>query len=209
MAHKTRQKDSTHPQLKIAMRHALIERLSGMHEVLDCYGGMGIMYDACYRPYDGTVMELDPLRIESLARARPTWRVFEGDSPRMLAAGVTRGRCISLIDCDSYGSPWPALEGFFTGHDLFPFCLAIAMTCGDIQKIDLTGGWDIKGWQPYVQRYGNKLKPIFLAVCQERLANLVTSRGYRIAWWHGAYGHRRHAAYCAAVLHLTPEIVAP
>lgn len=198
-ARKPKQQQSTHLGLKIALRAAVRAQV-GAPFLLECYGGSGAMYRACWRACPGVVLEKDPAYVGTLARERPTWKVYEGDTVAMLHAGLVAYLPITLVDCDPYGQPWPALEAFLMAQRVWQESWGLVVTDGGIQKIQLSGGWDMPGWEPYIQRYGNGLMAHYLAVCRERLQDLVTSYGYDIAWWHGQYGVGRHIAYYGAVL---------
>ncbi len=189
-------KYNSHKKEKISIRRALLNQIN-IDYVVEFYGGKGLMYAHFWHKLPGMVFERNPLLVSQLALERPDWQIYECDTIKALQGGVasTIPGNILCLDCDPFGSPWPAIDTFFANLKSRHRHIAIVATDGSIQKIMLTGGWDFYGWEPFVQKYGNKLYGKFLLYSKERLAILLESQGYHMTWWQGYYGHTKKIAF--------------
>lgn len=194
------QKYTSHKYEKVSLRLNLRQHIPQPY-IIELYGGKGLMYTHCWNDTQGVVFEKDPKLIDTLATVRPSWRVYQGDTVKALQAGV----CSSVIpqhvilDCDPFGSPWPAIEAYIRALIVPPIVLGLAVTDGAIQKVQLTGGWDVDGWSPHVLKYGNDIYDRYLFFSKMRLEALLKPQGYTLISWHGVYGDRKHVAYYAAI----------
>lgn len=195
-----RKVDNQHVGLKVALRaHCLTAAAVPDLVVCETHGGYGILGRACYPQATGMVLDRDPARASALARLRPTWRVYCAESASVLAAGLAADVAFTVLDCDPYGQPWPTLAGFFASPRVFAARLAVICTDGARQKMRL-GGFDMRGWEPWQDRFGPNLWGVYLFCCKERFAGLVAQAGYTVTWWHGQYSRTGQQTYFAAAL---------
>ena len=66
--------------------------------------------------------------------------------------------------------------------------MGLVVTDGLRQKLKMTGGWNVYGFEPWIDQIGNHLYRDYLLICRERLVALTAPLGYGITWWHGEYG---------------------
>ncbi|MFO8154416.1 MAG: hypothetical protein R6U87_00105, partial [Thiohalospira sp.] len=98
---------------------------------METHGGLGQIWSVCYRGLtDGIVIEKDPERARFLARQRPTWAVYQGAAEVVLAGGGGAHLCVTVLDVDPYGDPWPTIGPFFQSDRPFPETLAVAVNDG-------------------------------------------------------------------------------
>lgn len=199
---KNTQKDNTTLGLKVALRRNLLAELPGPVFVVETHGGVGHVWERCYRDLDGTVFEKDAGKAAVLAKQRPTWAVYEGDCVPALRAGVGFHRTPGLLDVDPYGEPWPVFDAFFAGGRDWPPVLGVAVNDGMIQKIKLGGGWDVASLADIVARIGaTAVKADYLGACRLLLEEKAGQVGYTLARWAGYYcGTNGQMTHYGAVL---------
>lgn len=141
-------------------------------------------------------------RSNGFARAAtPTWAVYEGDAPRLLSAGAGAHVPVNFVDMDPYGSPWDAVDAFFSSNRPWPQRLVFAVNDGMRQKLQISGGWDVKCLQTVVRRHGSRLYHIYLEVRRELMEEKSAQRGYSLGGWAGYYcGHNNGMTHYVAVL---------
>ena len=192
--------DNQHFGLKVALRErCLREAALTTLVVCETHGGFGHLGALVYRDAPGMVLEQDSQRASSLAQQRPTWRVYCADSEKVLAEGLAADLAFTVLDCDPYGQSWPTLAGFFQSPRVFAPSMAVSVTDGARQKMRL-GGFDMSGWEPWQDRFGPNLWPVYLLCCRERFTALVSQAGYAVTWWHGQYSRTGQQTYFAAAL---------
>lgn len=197
------QKDNSTIILKASLRSELLRYIEAP-VVMETHGGLGRLYDRCYRAViDGVVFEKDAQKAEYLARQRPAWAVYECDCVTALEAGVGFHLPINVLDLDPYGEPWPVLDAFLRGHGgEWPERLGIVVNDGLRQKIQINGGWDVASLQGMVGKHGaSRMYEHYLEICQEMLAEKASQHGYVLALWTGYYcGAGNNMTHYAAVL---------
>lgn len=176
--------------------------------VLEAYGGIGSIYQRCYRGVagGGVVFEKDSRKSETLAVQRPNWRVYETDCVAALDRGVASDMSFDVLDLDPYGSPWPALEAIFDGtrERLFADRMLIAVNDGFRQNLKLNRGWAVK--LPIVERaveeFGNaNMHKAYLGIAQEMLTWMIKPSGFKVSTWAGYYtGAGDNMTHYAAVV---------
>ena len=195
------QQDNQHLALKVALRQETM-RVAGclsMPCVCETHGGTGDLARLCYADATGMVIDRDTDRVDRLAFTRPTWQVYEGDAPTVLASGLGAETAWDVLDCDPYGSPWTTLEAFFVTPRALAPIMALIVTDGSRQKQRLGG--TVYGWEPWQEHYGQNLWDVFLRCSRDRATALVRHAGYALSWWHGRYGGRTgQMTYWGAVL---------
>lgn len=194
--------DNTTLRRKVTLRLALLREFPDPI-VCEAYGGYGRIYDRCYRDLGpGVVFEKDELKAASLAVQRPHWAVYEGDCVSALAAGCGRHRPVNFFDVDPYGQPWPAIDAFLRSDRPHPDRLGIVVQDGLRQKVQLTGGRNIKSLIQTVQRWGaDHLYEHYLEACRELMTDKAAEAGYDLRRWTGYYCGRQNAlTHYAAVL---------
>lgn len=197
----TRPVDNQHLGLKVSLRERCIAE-ADIQTLIVCetHGGFGKLGQLCYGEATlGMVVEKDAARASALARQRPTWRVYCADSAEVFAEGLGAEIAFTVLDCDPYGQCWPTLTGFFQSSRRVAEHLAVIATDGARQKMRL-GGFDMRGWEPWQDRFGPNLWDVYLLCCRERFTGLVVQAGYTVTWWHGQYSRTGQQTYFAAAL---------
>lgn len=171
------------------LRLSALKELTEPPVILETYGGTGKLFDACYSAFRlGVVLEADPSKADKLAIQRPTWRVYEADSEKAVAAGIASDLLINLLDCDPYGQPWRVLEAFFTSERERPKRLVVVVNDGLRQKLQVGSGWSVESMQDAVREYGTSaLFANYLAICKDKLRTLAAQAGYDLSRWTGYY----------------------
>jgi hypothetical protein len=184
------QKDNSTFKQKVALR---LEALASCREptVLETHGGAGKVFAACYSRFTrGVVFEVDPDKAETLAAQRPSWSVYQSPCETVLEAGGCAERSFNFLDCDPYGSPFPALGAFFGTPRAFPESMHLVVNDGLRQKVKLGGAWQTHDLRELVQEFGNDLYGCYMAVAKEKIRRLVKAAGYAIESWKGYHcGH--------------------
>lgn len=159
--------------------------------VLETHAGYGRVFERVwYRAATGMVIEKDPRKIEALCVQRPHWRVYEGDTEAVLAAGLGRDLAFDIMDVDPYGSPFPIFDGLFTPERPFPDRWYLVVNDGLRQGVQRGRAWNIEHLQPIVARRGNNLFPVYLDVAREMVDLYAARIGFKVTAWAGNYaGH--------------------
>src|SRR3972149_5544098 len=127
-------KDNSTIRLKVALRHRALKETPPGLMVLETHGGAGRIYERCYDARRGVVIEKKLEKAEHLAKQRPTWRVYQGDSVKALGAGLAKDVQFGLVDIDPYGSPWPVIEALFAKSRQWPQGVPAVLNDGVRQK---------------------------------------------------------------------------
>lgn len=183
-------KDNSTFDHKIALRRRALKHATGMPIVLETHGGNGRIGERCYDGCMGVVIEKDPEKAGHLAMARPTWRVYQGDSTKALAAGLANDVAFSFIDVDPYGSPFPVLRAIFENPRELADQIQLVVNDGLRQKVKLGGAWVVDDLHHVVDIFGNDIYPRYLEAARIVVGEIVEVAGYSVAGWAGYYtGH--------------------
>jgi len=158
--------------------------------ILDAFGGAGSIFRKVY-PHvtSGTVIEREPSKVDLLCWQRPTWAVYQGDTPALLRSGVGGHQSTSLLDVDPYGQPWDALGAFFASlsEGLRPQSPTLYVVVNDGARQYLrrraAAIWETD-WLPedLLKHYGNALELNYTEVAKTMLERLGASVGYDTTW---------------------------
>lgn len=181
-------KDNVTFDQKVSLRKVGLSLLDEPPVIMETHGGIGDIYSAIYHPYeDGVVLEKDSLKCEILSRQRPTWAVYQADSPLALKQGVGSHLKINFLDLDPYGDCWPTMQGFFESKRPFAKRMVVCVNDGLRQKVRTGGAWDSSTLEPVVHLLGNNIWPVYLEACKILLNQAVTTVGYRVRKFEGYY----------------------
>lgn len=194
-------KDNAGFREKIALRERALSHVGTALVPLDAYAGAGAVGATLYASAStGSAFEKDPAKCEQLVRQRPSWRVYQGDTIGLLAAGIA---CpgTNYVDLDPYGDPWVAADALFYGKtDLAPR-LVVAVNDGLRQKVKMGGAWSCNSLSSVVRTYGADLYASYLDVCRHLMEQKARERGYALAGFEGFYGgHAKQMTHYYAVL---------
>lgn len=186
----TKQDNSTY-RTKVAIRKAALTYLHAEPVVMETHGGAGALFDACYAHLPaGVVFEMDTKKAARLGKQRPTWAVYRADCVEALQAGAGAHLTVDLLDVDPYGSPWGAIDAFFTSERPRAGTLAVVVNDGLRQAVAMGRSWATGDLAAMVEKYGNDLHEIYLSVAGEMLENKAAQAGYRLRHFAGYYtGH--------------------
>jgi hypothetical protein len=194
-------KDNSTFHRKATLRLSALKELTEPPVILETHGGAGKLFDACYYDFKaGVVFENDPVKVTALARQRSTWRVFESDSEKAIAAGVAGDMPINFVDCDPYGQPWPVLEAFFASDRERANRLVIVVNDGLRQKLQTGSGWSVDSMREACEQYGTQgLFENYLAICKGKLKQIAAQAEYSLSRWTGYYcgAHNAMTHYAA------------
>jgi len=188
---------------KVNLRLKALGELGAPPVVMETHGGYGHIWQRCYREIPrGVVLEIRAERAEILARQRPTWAVYQGDSVKALACGVGAHFKVNFLDCDPYGQPWPVITAFFSSKRPFPKRLALVVNDGLRSNLVLGAAWSVASLSDVVRRFGNgRIYRDYLEICRILVAEKAALAGYQIKRWAGYYcGDRQHQTHYAAIL---------
>lgn len=117
--------DNSDPVAKVLLREWLLDSLKGREDtkVLELFGGMGHIYDACYTDIK------THLAFEMRKVNRPTW--LQGDNRMLLR---TRAQGWDLYDLDAYASPWQLANDVCRMREDGVF--GMALTCGIYRSLN-------------------------------------------------------------------------
>jgi len=194
------QKDNTTLELKVQLRLMMLQRLSQPPVVIETHGGLGAVYERCYKSVtSGAVFEIDLDKATVLALQRPSWSVYEADCISALRAGVGAHLVANVLDVDPYGDPWPTIAAFFHSERPRPPEMFVVVNDGLRNKVWMGGAWETSTLAPVVQEFGNDLYDHYLPVCRHLMENLSARAGYTMTGFHGYYcgQHDEHAHYLA------------
>lgn len=195
-------KDNSTLQDKVALRKAALRRFAGEPVILETHGGKGRLYLDCYSHVpSGLVIEKDDHKVDILARQRPTWRVYQGESVALIAAGAGSDLPINLVDIDPYGNPWPTIDAFLLSDRERTKEVHLVVNDGLRQKVQRDGSWVVESLKDAVSRWGNDLFPIYVDVCKWMMREKAAHAGYRLSAWAGYYcGYNGQMTHYHAVL---------
>lgn len=207
-------KDHSTLKQKLELRARMLQQIKdrGMKpSVLEMYGGTGAIYKRLYYPIlSGSVFERDPQKVDLLAWQRPTWSVYQGDTPSLLMAGIGGHLRTTIVDCDPFGHPWDSLEAFFTsmseGMREVPDFLWVVVNDGARQYLRRKASaiWSTP-WidEDLLAKYGNALELNYLEVARELLLRKAAMCGYVLDHFEGYYcGHvLQNTHYLARFVH--------
>lgn len=193
----SKQLDNSTYSDKVRLRRAVLTCAPPAPVVLETHGGWGRIFDRTWhRAGSGLVMELVDEKAEALARQRPTWRVYAGDSLKLLRAGVANDVSFDVVDLDPYGSSLEYLDALATTGRQWPDQWQLVVNDGLRKRLPLGVAWSTPRVQRYVLKYGNNLYPVYLQVLREVVEDFAASIGFRVTAWHcyatGEWGDMTH-----------------
>ncbi len=172
---------------KAMLRQSAVQHLRALGiepVVLEGYGGWGMLYDACYADVAaGCVFEKEPAKTIALAAQRPTWAVYEADSPAALSLGAGSHLCYTLADFDPYGDPYPAIQAFFSSPRPFANTMMLVVMDGLRWKTRSASGWQSATLAPLLEEglFGNhELWDKYEQVAEALCIRSVGPAGYRV-----------------------------
>lgn len=199
MAQQTKKDNSTFSK-KLSLRRSALKQVENP-VIMETHGGNGKLFERCYAYcLNGVVFEKDPKKANRLSEQRPTWAVYEGDCIQALESGIGTHLDINFLDIDPYGSPWDVVDAFFASPRNLPNTLHIVVNDGLRQKVQINSS-TVKQLASIVAKYGDKLYPNYLEVCQILMDEKASKAGYNLTRWHGYYcGHGSNMSHYWAVL---------
>jgi len=181
------QKDNSGIEEKIAVRREGISWLQRTPKVLELFAGRGKIYRVVYKHFNGGVaFEKDQDKAASIARQRPTWRIYEADCVAGIRHGLTFGDKFSFIDLDPYGNPWESLNAVFE-EGLFRDSCVVAVNDGMRIKLRVNGGRDVKSVRPMWKKFGG-LHDCYLQACRWQINKKAANAGFDVDRFTGIYG---------------------
>jgi hypothetical protein len=188
-----------------------LERLSSTEPiVLECYGGMGKLFAACYSHLaQGIVIEKNPAKAERLLSQRgERWSVYQGETVALLRAGLGAHLAVNFLDVDPWGDPWPTIDAFLESERPQPRELMIVVNDGLRQLVQRHGSWTTPTLETAVRKYGNaELYNRYLDVCKQMMTERAVARGYEVRGWTGYYPTPNMTHYAALFLKTPPPAV--
>ena len=179
-------KDNSTFSKKLSLRRSALKRVESP-VIMETHGGNGRLFERCYAScLSGVVFEKDPKKASHLSEQRPTWAVYEGDCIGALESGIGTHLDINFLDIDPYGSPWDVVDAFFASPRNLPDTLHIVVNDGLRQKVQINSS-TVKQLAPIVAKYGDKLYPNYLEVCQILMDEKASKAGYNLTRWYGYY----------------------
>jgi hypothetical protein len=204
----TKQKDNSTFVDKVRLRNQLLRESGPEVSVLETHGGYGRVYERTWwrarRP--GVVFEVNIPKAEHLARQRPSWSVYEGDSLAALQAGYGMDRSFDVIDVDPYGSCLEYVRCLFDPKRAHPRVWWLVLNCSVRQMLRLNGAWHVLALREYVERFGNStlLWRNYEAVLQLLVADLAAASKQRVSSFRPQRRRLRGRHACAGARDLLP-----
>lgn len=199
----TPKKDNSTFARKVTLRQVLVRQIEKPLRVLETHGGYGKIFSACYsRATRGVVIENDAEKVDHLARQRPNWSVYEGDSEGMIQLGVATRHSPNFIDVDPYGASWPVLMALFAKADDLPDRLAVAVNDGLRQKMQRGSGWQVDYLAAFAREFGaSRMFENYHEICRRYFAQISVAAGYDVERWtiYGC-GHANVMTHFGAIL---------
>lgn len=197
----TNKTDHSTLQKKILLRRYIISQIENP-VILEAYGGTGRIYSNVYSQIkSGVVIEKNSERTELLARQRPTWSVWQGDSIAAIKSGVGSHLVFNLLDVDPWGDPWPAISAYISSPRELAPKFWIVVNDGLRKKTMLGGSWHTHSLDQAVLKFGNNLFPIYDQVCKWIILNLAESINYELSRFFISYcGSGQTMTHYAALL---------
>jgi hypothetical protein len=199
------QRDNDTIAEKLRWRRVALRALGDVPPIVcECYGGFGRIGQKLYqRIPQGLVMDKDAAKCALLAQLRPTWSVYEGDTPRMLRLGAGTHLAFNYLDVDSYGGPWDTLRAFFAIPDR-PLAARLVLVVHDgLHRVAKMGrAWSVGDLQSAVLTLGNTfVKEHYGDASRWLLGEIVAAGGWQVEHWHwSAGGDRAKNAHWYAVV---------
>ena len=173
---------------KVRLRRRVLARLPAPPVVLETHGGFGRIYERTwFKARTGVVLEKDPRKAEHLAVQRPTWRVYQGDCERAIAAGLAADVAFDIIDLDHYGEPFTMLGALSKPGRKFPDVWHLVVNDGTRQATMRGVSWKMEALAGAVRRHGANLYPKYLQVARECMEDFAGGIGFRVSAWEGYY----------------------
>lgn len=192
MARKPVKKDNAGLDEKLRLRRAALEALGVRSPVIvEAYAGLGVIGSRLYvtRSAAGVAIEKDEAKACRLATDRPTWRVYEGDCIRALAAGLAADLEVSLLDLDPYGDPWLAHRAFWESERKRAPRLAVVVNDGLGKRTKMGMSWTTGSLRPIVARFGQDIfGDQYLTCCRWAMGRDSAKAGYRLLDFRGFRG---------------------
>lgn len=183
-------RDNTTFDRKKLLRRRMLAHMAERGEdpvVLETHGGYGKLWVFCYAEVkQGVVFEKKPEKAEYLSRQRPAWAVYENDCVRGLEAGAGSHLPVNVLDLNPYGDPWPAIAAFLETSRPRPPRLYVVVNDGLRRGISI-GAWKLASMAEVVASYGNKLRDVYLEVCEDLLERKALEAGYTLEHFIGYY----------------------
>lgn len=176
--------DNASLRRKLQLRRAALGTVGAEPVVLEAFGGTGRIFAMVYRQVSrGLVIERDGRKADVLARQRPTWSVYRGDSVEAVRAGLGAHLEVNLLDVDPWGDPWPLLSAFFQSERPRAARLVVVVTDGLNKTVMRETGWRSRTLAAAVRTYGNRLRDHYAEVCRGMLGELAAGAGYELTGW--------------------------
>lgn len=206
------QKDNSTGDAKIRFRRAVLHEAPPAPLVLETHGGFGRIFERTwFKAAGGLVMEKVEEKAEALARQRQTWRVYQGDSLKLIQAGVARDMRFDIVDLDPYGSPVEYLDALASSGREWPDRWQLVVNDGLRKRLRLGVAWSTPRMRAYVLRHGNNLYPVYLTLAREIVEEFAASIGFAVVGWHcyatGEWGEMTH--YWAKLERLPAVVAGP
>ena len=168
------------------LRRRILARLQKPAVVLESHAGHGRVYErAWFKASTGVAIELDAVKAEHLARQRPTWRVYQGDCEKAIAAGLAAETPFDIIDLDPYGEPFTMMDAIAVPGRVFPDVWHLVVNDGTRNHCRRGGAWTMKALATAVRRHGPNLFPIYLQVAKELTQEFAAKIGFTMTGWAG------------------------
>lgn len=195
-------KDNSTGDQKAWLRRRGRALLEAAPVVVETHAGYGVLWKRCWSDcLAGVAIDKDSKRAEHLARQRPTWAVYGGDSHRLLAGGIGSHLVANVLDVDPYGDPWPTISAFFSSERRFAPAMIVVVNDGLRQKVQFKGAWHTASLRAIVERRGNDLYARYLECCRELMTTACAPAGYRVQAFSGYYcGHAGQMTHYLASL---------
>ena len=203
-----RQLDNSTFVQKMRLRNRVLAQSGPAVDVLETHGGFGRIFERTwYRAERGAVIERDSVKVEHLARQRPRWAVYEGDSLQALRCGLFASRAFDIVDLDPYGSTLTYFAPLFDAHRRRPGRWWLVANCGLRHTLGLKQAWRIEVLQELAARLGaaSDFYHRYLDVVQLLLTEHANASGQRLTWFDGYYcGHGNNMTHYAARIETPP-----
>lgn len=142
------------------------------------------------------------MKVEVLARQRPTWAVYQGKSEASLEVGIGGHLLVNFLDVDPFGEPWPTIEAFFNSERPRAQTLALAVNDGLRQKLRLQAGWHVRSMRQAIEKWGNAgLFDRYTEVCRWKVEQIAARQDYALTHWAAYYcGDQGDMTHYGAIL---------
>lgn len=98
---------------KVLLRRRVAATLPDDAQVFELFAGSGLMWRTVWSRFGGVCVDIeaDKARVAALDRSR--WACYQGDSERLLRAGLGGSVRFAAVDVDCWGAPWKFLQAWF------------------------------------------------------------------------------------------------